>query len=99
YPTLFRSALGPARPTAYGVLVDALVELGRYDEATAAAQVMTDMRPDLSSYSRISYLRELHGDTNGAMAAMRLAIQAGPLRSEATAWCDVQLGKDRKSVV
>lgn len=86
------TALGPARPTAYGVLVDALVELGRYDEATAAAQVMTDMRPDLSSYSRISYLRELHGDTNGAIAAMRLAIQAGPLRSEATAWCDVQLG-------
>src|SRR5438445_647193 len=86
------TALGPAAPTAYGVLVDALVELGRYDEATAAAQVMTDMRPDLSSYSRISYLRELYGDLNGAIAAMRLAIQAGPLRSEATAWCDVQLG-------
>jgi tetratricopeptide (TPR) repeat protein len=50
------------------------------------------MRPDLASYSRISYLRELHGDLNGAIAAMRLAIQAGPLKSEATAWCDVQLG-------
>jgi tetratricopeptide (TPR) repeat protein len=86
------TALGPAHPTSFGVLVDALVELGRYDEATAAAQAMADMRPDLSSYSRIAYLRELHGDLNGAIAAMRLAIQAGPLRSEATAWCDVQLG-------
>jgi tetratricopeptide (TPR) repeat protein len=85
-------ALGPARPSAYGVLVDAEVELGRYDEAIANAQRMADMRPDLSSYTRISYLRELHGDLAGAIAAMQLAIQAGPVSGEATAWCDVQLG-------
>jgi tetratricopeptide (TPR) repeat protein len=85
-------ALGPARPAAYGVLVDAQIELGRYDEAVANAQRMADMRPDLSSYTRISYLRELHGDVTGAIAAMQLAIQAGPLTGEATAWCDVQLG-------
>lgn len=85
-------ALGPARPSAYGVLVDAEVELGRYDEAVANAQRMADMRPDLSSYTRISYLRELHGDVAGAIGAMQLAIQAGPASGEATAWCDVQLG-------
>jgi tetratricopeptide (TPR) repeat protein len=85
-------ALGPARPSAYGVLVDAQVELGRYDDAVANAQLMADVRPDLSSYTRISYLRELHGDVTGAIAAMQLAIQAGPVTGEATAWCDVQLG-------
>jgi tetratricopeptide (TPR) repeat protein len=85
-------ALGPARPSAYGVLVDAQVELGRYDDAVANAQRMADMRPDLSSYTRISYLRELHGDVAGAIAAMQLAIQAGPVTGEVTAWCDVQLG-------
>jgi tetratricopeptide (TPR) repeat protein len=85
-------ALGPARPSAYGVLVDAQVELGRYDDAVANAQRMADMRPDLSSYTRISYLRELHGDVTGAIAAMQLAIQAGPVTGEVTAWCDVQLG-------
>jgi tetratricopeptide (TPR) repeat protein len=85
-------ALGPARPSAYGVLVDAQVELGRYDDAVANAQRMADMRPDLSSYTRISYLRELHGDLAGAIDAMTLAIQAGPLTGEVTAWCDVQLG-------
>ena len=84
--------LGPARPSAYGVLVDAEVELGRYDEAVENAQRMADMRPDLSSYTRISYLRELHGDMAGAIAAMQRAIQAGPVSGEATAWCDVQLG-------
>jgi tetratricopeptide (TPR) repeat protein len=85
-------ARGPSRPAAYGVLVDAQIELGRYDEAIATAQDMADLRPDLASYTRISYLRELHGDVSGAIEAMRLAIQAGPLTGEATAWCDVQMG-------
>jgi tetratricopeptide (TPR) repeat protein len=84
--------LAPRRPAAYGVLVDALVELGRYDEAIAAAQLMVDLRPDLASYTRVSYLRELHGDLAGAIDAMQLAIQAGPLAGETTAWCEVQLG-------
>jgi len=82
----------PARPAVYGVLTDAYVELGRYDEAVAAAQRMVDLRPDLPSYSRVSYLRELHGDLDGAIDAMRRAIQAGAPRSEGTAWSLVQLG-------
>ena len=85
-------AAAPARPAVYGVLTDAYVELGRYDEAIAAAQRMVDLRPDLSSYSRVSYLRELHGDIDGAIDAMRRAIQASAPRSEGTAWSLVQLG-------
>ena len=84
--------LSPYRPAAHGVLVDALVELGRYDEAIVAAQQMVDLRPDLSSLSRVSYLRELHGDLDGAVAAMRQAVAAGAPRGEATAWSEVQLG-------
>ncbi len=82
----------PARPAAWGILVDALVELGRYDEAVMAAQEMIDLRPDLASLSRVSYLRELHGDLIGAIAAMRQAVDAGALISEATTWSQVQLG-------
>ncbi len=81
-----------ARPAAWGVLTDALVELGRYDEAVVAAQRMVDLRPDLASYSRVSYLRELHGDIAGAIDAMRRAVAAGAPTSEATAWSEVQLG-------
>jgi tetratricopeptide (TPR) repeat protein len=80
------------RPAAHGVLVDALVELGRYDEAVVAAQQMVDLRPDLSSLSRVSYLRELHGDLDGAVVAMGQAVAAGAPRGEATAWSEVQLG-------
>ena len=82
----------PARPASWGVLTDALVELGRYDEAVTSAQRMVDLRPDLASLSRVSYLRELHGDLNGAIDAMRRAVAAGAPTSEATAWTEVQLG-------
>ena len=86
-----RSA-APARPAVYGVLADAYTELGRYDEAVEAAQRMVDLHPDLPSYSRVSYLRELHGDLDGAIDAMRRAVEAGAPRTEGTAWSEVQLG-------
>jgi tetratricopeptide (TPR) repeat protein len=70
-------AQAPAVNKPFGVLVDALVELGRYDEAGRALQQMVDRRPDLAAYARISYFRELHGDLDGAVSAMRLAVSAG----------------------
>lgn len=84
--------LAPARPAAYGLMTDALVELGRYDDAVIALQRMVDLRPDLASLSRVSYLRELHGDLDGAIDAMTRAIAAGAPRSEGAAWSSVQLG-------
>lgn len=85
-------SLAPSRPAAYGVLTDALVELGRYDDAVATAQRMVDLRPDLASLSRVSYLRELFGDVEGAISAMRRALAAAAPRGEAAAWTEVQLG-------
>jgi len=67
-------AINAYSSSAYGVKVDALTELGRYDEARAAAQKMIDLRPDLSSLSRGSYQLELHGDLAGAHAAFDRAL-------------------------
>lgn len=75
----------------YGIIGDAHVELGQYPEAVAAIQQMVDTRPDLSSYSRISYLRELNGDSDGAIEAMTMAVEAGGPSSESTEWTRVQL--------
>lgn len=85
-------ALTPQRAQIMGIIGDALTELGRYDEAVAAVQQMVDTRPDLASYSRVAYMRELHGDTAGAIDAMSRAVEAGGPVAENTAWVTVQLG-------
>jgi tetratricopeptide (TPR) repeat protein len=76
----------------YGVEVDALVELGRYTEAERILQRMVDLKPNLASYARVSYLRELHGDLNGAAEAMRLAASAGGAAPENVAYVQTLLG-------
>ena len=76
----------------YGVLTDALVELGEYDEAIRTLDIMIRRKPNLSSYSRVSYMRELMGDVPGAIEAMKMALESGAPNAENTAWCMVQLG-------
>jgi tetratricopeptide (TPR) repeat protein len=85
-------ALDPYRAESVGIIVDAQVELGQYPEALASTQAMVDLRPDLRSYSRVAYLRELHGDTAGAIAAMQAAVRAGVPSQEGTLWAQTQLG-------
>ena len=79
----------------WGQITDALVELGDYSGAVKAAQTMVDLRPDSSSYARVSYLRSLHGDTQGAIDAMTAALKsANPNDPESVAWFHVQLGNE-----
>ena len=83
----------PYNAFVYGVLVDANVEMGRYDSAVSAADQMLSIRPDLRSYARASYLREIHGDYEGAIEAMKMAVDAGAAGDESTEWSRVQLGQ------
>jgi tetratricopeptide (TPR) repeat protein len=85
-----RLAPGVIRP--YGVIVDALIELGRYQAAGRALQRMIDLKPNLASYARASYYRELHGDLAGALEAMRLAAAAGGEAREQVAYVQTLLG-------
>jgi tetratricopeptide (TPR) repeat protein len=77
----------------YGVVGDALVELGNYKAAFATFNKMVSLKPSVSSYARISYARELLGDYRGAVAAMQLAVDAAIGEAEALAWTRTQLGK------
>lgn len=74
------------------VLVDGNVELGRYEDAGKALEILLRVRPDLTAYSRAAYLRELYGDLDGAIEAMAAAAEAGVPGSEDVAWCRAQLG-------
>lgn len=84
--------LSPALASARAVIVDALVELGRYDEADSEAGEMLALRADLSTLARVSYLAELRGKLDAALGAMRLAAQSPGLAPENTAYVAALLG-------
>ncbi|HET7928092.1 MAG TPA: tetratricopeptide repeat protein, partial [Actinomycetota bacterium] len=75
--------LDPFDADVYGVIGDAQLELGRYGEAIETFQTMVDTRPDVASYARASYARELLGDVSGAIDAMRRAFEASGTPSDA----------------
>ena len=79
-----------ARP--YTVIADAQIELGRYAAAGRTLQRMVDEKPNLASYARVSYYRELHGDLAGAESAMQLAVSAGAGSPENVAYVGALLG-------
>lgn len=84
--------INPNNAYVYGILVDANVELGNYEEAIANSDKMQALKPSLESYSRASYLREIYGDYNGAIEAMKLAVGAGLPGSEPQCWSRNVLG-------
>src|SRR5215203_1308802 len=85
-------ALDPESARYHGIVGDAQIELGMYDEAIHSYQEMVDRRPDFASFSRVAYARELYGDPEGAIEAMEFALQAGSGTPENVAWAHVQLG-------
>ena len=82
----------PGAAEALGVVGDAQLELGRYDDAFDSYQQMVDTRPDLSSYARVSYARELLGDSRGAVVAMEAARKVSGTPAD-IAWTSFQLGE------
>jgi len=82
----------PYNAFVWGIMVDGNVEMGNYDSAISNADKMLSIRPDLRSYSRASYLREIYGDYPGAIEAMAMAVQAGAPGDETTEWTRTQLG-------
>jgi tetratricopeptide (TPR) repeat protein len=83
-------ALDPNRPEPYGLIGDAAVEMGDYDNAFDEYQKMMDLRPDISSYSRGAHLLFLTGDLRKATLLMTKAIASGGPYPENTAWCRAQ---------
>ena len=84
--------INPYNAFIYGLIIDGNVEMGNYTAAVDNADKMVSIRPDIRSYSRISYLREIHGDYPGAIEAMKMAVSAGLPGDEGTEWSRIQLG-------
>jgi tetratricopeptide (TPR) repeat protein len=84
--------IDPYNENAYGVIGDAQLELGRYQAAFSTLQRMVDLKPNAASYARASYARELMGDVGGAIAAMKLSLDAASA-PEDRAFASYQLGE------
>lgn len=79
----------------YGLLVDAHMELGGYDEAETAAQWMLDLRPGtVPALTRGAYVREMIGDIDGAIEWMQEAYeQIDFMQTEDRAWLLTQVAR------
>jgi tetratricopeptide (TPR) repeat protein len=86
-------ALAPDTARGYGLLGDALLELGRYRDAFRAFDRMVELKPSLGGYARIAYARELLGRPRDALDALELAHEASGSVPEPTAWTLVEIGK------
>jgi tetratricopeptide (TPR) repeat protein len=89
--------LDPTDSHAYGILGDAYLEIGNYEEAARAYQRMIQLQGDLYAYSRLSGLKSLQGDMNGAIADLEQAIRLGQAQArppESIAWAMWQLGNE-----
>ena len=82
----------PYSADAYGVLADALTQLGNAPAATEAVQHMLDLRPGLAAYARASYDLEQHGRLGAAAALMRRAL-GDAVDPADIAFCRYQLGE------
>jgi tetratricopeptide (TPR) repeat protein len=93
--------LDPADGHAYGVLGDAYLELGQYEQAASAYQKMIDRDGSLYSYGRLSGLKSLRGDPEGAIADLERAIREGLAHGrprESLAWAQWQLGSEQWAI-
>lgn len=87
-------AMRPDDAVNYGVLGDAHLELGDYDQAFDAFDRMMQLRPGSASYARVAYARELQGNLRGALQSMQLAADASEGGDvEAIAWYHAQVGE------
>ncbi|MBT2398216.1 lipopolysaccharide assembly protein LapB [Streptomyces sp. ISL-100] len=68
--------VNPYSERALSSRVDALVELGRYDEALRAAELADRRRPGIPVFTRYAYVLELHGDAKRARQVLLRALES-----------------------
>ncbi|MGH4027068.1 MAG: tetratricopeptide repeat protein [Pseudonocardiaceae bacterium] len=82
----------PMTAEVYGVLADALTQLGDAAGATAAVRSMLQLRPGVASFTRASYDLELHGRVDDARVALERALAASA-SPDNVAFCRYYLGE------
>ncbi|MGX1885888.1 tetratricopeptide repeat protein [Streptomyces sp. NPDC055287] len=68
--------VNPYSERALSSRVDALTELGRYDEALRAVELADRRRPGIPVFTRYAYVLELRGDAKGARQVLLRAMES-----------------------
>ena len=98
-------ALGSGDLSPWAIVIDALTDMGEYEKALAYCSRLADPTdphdprrpPAYERDSRLSYLRFISGDAQGAVEMMRAAIGAATtsrMPRENIAWSQYQLGEE-----
>ncbi|GAB2886020.1 tetratricopeptide repeat protein [Streptomyces deserti] len=82
----------PYSERALSTRIDALVELGRYEDAARAADTADDRRPGVPVFTRYAYVRELRGDVRTARSVLERAL-AGAASPADVAYVATALGQ------
>ncbi|NEA67678.1 tetratricopeptide repeat protein [Streptomyces sp. SID12488] len=85
-------AQNPYSERALSTRIDALVELGRYDEALKATDEADAKRPGVPVFTRYAYVRELRGDVSTARRVLEQALDSATSRGD-IAYVSTALGQ------
>jgi tetratricopeptide (TPR) repeat protein len=66
--------INPANATLWGVLSDAQIQLGKYEDGFDSVERMGELVPDIASITRAAYVAELTGDDDEARRLMQRAL-------------------------
>ena len=85
--------VNPYSAPAEAVRADALTELGRYDDALAAATHADELDPGPATFARLSYQSELRGDLREATRLMQMSKDAAGRSASSYAFAAYHLGE------
>ncbi|MFD5630098.1 tetratricopeptide repeat protein [Streptomyces sp. NPDC127072] len=74
----------PYSERALATRIDALVELGRYQDAAKAADTADSRRPGVPVFTRYAYVQELRGDVKTARRVLEQALDTATTRGDVT---------------
>ena len=77
---------------AYGVMGDALVELGRFEAGYRAYEKMAELKPSIAAYARVAQVQASLGESDSARRTIHLALDSA-VDAETRAWAYVELGR------
>ena len=85
-------SLAPDMALAYGVMGDALVELGRFEAGYRAYEKMAELKPSIAAYARVAQVQAGLGESDSARRTIHLALDSA-VDAETRAWAYVELGR------